>query len=70
MHLLFSKLKVFFRHLKKNISLSKQILKYLVYLLPSILGQSTKSKRPMQIYMDVDVSLLRFKYPTTLKKLY
>ena len=40
-------------------------------LLPSILGQSTTSTRPMQIYMDfadVAVSLLRFKYPATLKK--
>ena len=37
-------------------------------LLPNILGQSTMSTRPMQIYMDVDVSLLSFKYPAALKK--
>ena len=38
-------------------------------LLPSILGQSATSGRPMQIYTDVCVSLLRFKYPATPKKL-
>ena len=37
-------------------------------LLPGILGQSTTCIRPMQIYMDVAVSLLRFRYPATLKK--
>ena len=37
-------------------------------LLPSILGQSTTSARPMQIYMDAGVSLHRFTYPATLKK--
>ena len=26
------------------------------------------SARPMQIYMDIDVSLLCFKYPATLKE--
>ena len=35
--------------------------------MPSIFGQSTTSTTPMQIYMDVDVLLLRFKYPATLK---
>ena len=36
--------------------------------MPSVLVQSTTSARPMQIYMDVGVSLLRFKYPATLLK--
>ena len=36
-------------------------------LLPSVLGQSTISTRPMKIYMNVGVSLLRLKYPATLK---
>ena len=36
--------------------------------MPSILVQSRTSARPMQIYMDVGVSLLRFKYPATLLK--
>ena len=35
--------------------------------LPSVLSQSTTSTRGMQIYMNVGVSLLRFKYPATLK---
>ena len=39
-------------------------------LLPSILGQCTTSIRPLQSYMDVGISLLRFKYPKTLKKRY
>ena len=39
-------------------------------LLLSILGQNTTSARPTQIYMNVGVSLLRFKYPATLQKLY
>ena len=37
-------------------------------LLPSIWGQSTYSTRPIQIYMDVGVLLLRFEYTVTLKK--
>ena len=36
-------------------------------LLPSILIQSTSSGRPIQIYMDVAISLLCFKYPVTLE---
>ena len=39
-------------------------------LLPSILGQSTTSTRQMQAYIDVGASVLRFKYPATLKTLY
>ena len=39
-------------------------------LLPSVLGQSTTSTTPMEIYMDVGLSLIRFKYPAKLKKLY
>ena len=31
------------------------------------MGQSMMSARPMYIDMDVGVSLLRFKYPATLK---
>ena len=31
-------------------------------LLPSIWGQSTSSTRPIQIYMDVGVLLIRFEY--------
>ena len=38
-------------------------------LLPSISGQSRTSIRPIQIYVDINVSLLRFKYPVTLKKI-
>ena len=38
-------------------------------LLSSILGQSTTSTRQMQIYMEVGVLLLRFKYPATLNKI-
>ena len=34
------------------------------------MGQSKMSARPMQIDMDVGVSLLRFKYPAALKKNY
>ena len=37
-------------------------------LQPSVLGKSKTSARPMQIYMDVAVSLLRFKNPATVKK--
>ena len=37
-------------------------------LLPSILDQSTTPTRPMQIYIDVGVSLLHFKYPAALNK--
>ena len=39
-------------------------------LLPSVLGQSMTSATPMQIFMDVGLSLIRFKYPAKLKKLY
>ena len=39
-------------------------------LLPSVLGQSMTSTTPMQIFMDVGLSLIRFKYPAKLKKLY
>ena len=37
-------------------------------LLPSILGQWSTSTRPMKIYMDAGVSLLRFKYLETPNK--
>ena len=63
MHLLFSILKVLFWYLKKQPTAIKTDLK-----MPSMLSQSTTSTRSMQIYMDVGVSLLRFKYPETLKK--
>ena len=36
--------------------------------MPNILVQSTTSTRPIQIYMRVGVSFLRFEYPVTLKK--
>ena len=70
MHLLISKLKVLFWHLKSIVIKTEVKIPTLLYstLLVSILGQSTTSARPMQIYMDVGVSLLCFKYPTTIKK--
>ena len=37
-------------------------------LQPSVSGKSKTSTRPMQIYIDVVVSLLRFKNPATVKK--
>ena len=37
-------------------------------LLPITLGQSTTSTRPMQIYMDLGVSLARFIYLAALTK--
>ena len=37
-------------------------------LLPCTFGKSATSTRPMQIYMDAGVSLLRFKYPATRNK--
>ena len=37
-------------------------------LLPSVLSQSAIFTRPMQIYIDVCVLLLRFKYPATIKE--
>ena len=61
MHLLPSKLKVLFRHLKKKSIAIKTKVK-LLCLLPSILGKIKTSTRPMQIYMDDGVSLLCFKY--------
>ena len=39
-------------------------------LLPSVLGQSMTSTTPVQIYMDFGLSLIRFKCPAKLKKLY
>ena len=80
MHLLFSKLKVLFWHLK-FIAIKTEVK--IPTLLLSTLGQSTKSARPMlsilgqsmastkpvRIYMDDGVSLLRFKYPATLKNI-
>ena len=39
-------------------------------LMPSVLGQSMTSTTSMQIFMDVGLSLIRFKYPAKLKKLY
>ena len=36
--------------------------------MPSVFCQSATSRKPIQIYMDVGVSLLRFKYPAVLKK--
>ena len=63
---LFFKLKVLFWHPeKKSITIQPEVK--IPTLLQSILGQSTTSTRPMQIYMDVGVSLLRFKYAATLK---
>ena len=69
MHLLFSKLKVPFWHLKKIIDRYQNDVK-IPSLLLSISGQSTSTRRPMQIYLDVGVWLIRFEFPVTLKKLY
>ena len=68
MHVLFSRLEVLFWHLKKQFITIKTDVK-IPALLPSILVQSTTSARPTQIYMDVGVSLLRFKYPARLLKI-
>ena len=54
MHFEFSKLKVLFWPLKKKSITIKTNVK-IPRLLPSILGLSTKSARPMQIYMNVGV---------------
>ena len=67
MRLLFYKLRVVLLHLKKQSIAIKTDVK-IPSLLPSIFGQSTMSTRTMQIFMDIGVSLLRFKYPATLRK--
>ena len=61
MHLLFTKLT------SENTSIAIKTDVKLLSLLPGILGPSTTTTRPMQIYMDIGVSLLRFRYPATLK---
>ena len=59
MHLLISKLKVRFWHLqRKSIAIKSEVK--IPILLTNILGQSTTSTRPMQVYMDVGVSWLCF----------
>ena len=52
---------------KKSIAIKTEVK--IPPLLPIILGQSTASTRPTQIYIYVGVSLLCFKYPATLKKI-
>ena len=64
MHLLFSILKVLFRH-SKSIVIKTEVK--IPILLLSILGQSATSRKPMQIYLKVGVSLLRSEYPAALK---
>ena len=59
--------KFFLWHLEKSSFIIKTDV-VIPSLLPSILGQSTTSTRPVQIYEDVGVSLLRFKYPATRKE--
>ena len=49
--------------------LKRKISQCILPLLSSILGQSSTSTRQMQIYMEVRVLLLRFKYPATLNKI-
>ena len=69
MHFLFAKLKVLFWDLiKQSIAINTDLV--ISSPLPNILGQNATCTRPMQIYMNAGVSLLRFKYPATLKKLY
>ena len=65
-HLLFSTLKILFWDLKKYSIAIKTDVK-IPSLLPIILCQSTTPTGSVQIYMEVSFSLLRFKYPETLK---
>ena len=63
------KLKVLFLKSEKKTSIAIKTNVKISSLLPSISGQSRTSIRPIQIYVDINVSLLRFKYPVTLKKI-